>query len=59
VVSKLPLLSMGKSFPIAEPWMQQMFVDSRAPDELTWLISNVEAISPEEFDRAMLDGPRG
>jgi hypothetical protein len=31
--------------------------ESNAPDDITWLISLIEAVSPN-FDRASLDGPR-
>ncbi|WP_272002528.1 hypothetical protein [Nannocystis radixulma] len=38
------------------PVMQQWFAESKAPDDITWLISLIEAVSPN-FDRASLDGP--
>lgn len=36
--------------------MQQLFAESKAPGDITWLISLIEAVSPN-FDRAALDGP--
>ncbi|WAS98584.1 hypothetical protein [Nannocystis punicea] len=41
------------------PVLQKLFVDSGAPDEITRLITLIEALPPRNFDRALLDRPRG
>lgn len=50
-------LVMWKLMAMSEPALQKMFVDSRQPDPLEWIVSTLEAISPRQFDRALLDGP--
>jgi len=50
-------LSLWKTFPLAEPLMQKMFVESGKQDPLEWIVSILEALSPRQFDRARLDGP--
>jgi hypothetical protein len=49
--------SLWKTFPLAELGMQKLFEQSKAKDELAWIVAVIEAISPRQFDPAMLEGP--
>jgi hypothetical protein len=49
--------SLWKTFPLGEFVLQKAFEESGAKDEIVWVVSLIEALSPKRFDNALIDGP--
>lgn len=51
--------ALWKMFPIVEPALRKMMAESGETDEVAYVISIIEAVSPRKFDRTPLTGPPG
>lgn len=51
--------ALWKMFPIVEPALRKMMAESGETDEVAYVISIIEAVSPRKFDRTLLTGPPG